>query len=313
MEKKLMSQVELPKYPFQIKHQSSILSLGSCFSDSIGQLLADLWFPIEINPFGTLFNPLSIAQLLERALNNEKYVLSDIQQAGEIHFLWDMHSRNSDLDPENVLQKANEAIEKTNRFLKHGDLLILTFGTAYYFELKKEKLVVGNCHKQAQSLFERKKADTAEIVKIYTKLFRKIREINPKIQFLITVSPVRHFRDGFISNNRSKSTLLLATEELEKEAAVFYFPSYEIQVDELRDYRFYESDLIHPNSLAVNIIFEYFKKAFFDLTTKDYVEKIQKINAQEEHRPLFPNSIETKRAQEKLKAKKRDLQRKIFE
>ncbi|MCB0479249.1 MAG: GSCFA domain-containing protein [Crocinitomicaceae bacterium] len=312
MENKLFSHIHIPEFPITIDHKDQLYSIGSCFSENIGQILADQWFSIDVNLFGTLFNPISILNLFNRALEKKYFVTDEIQESGGLYFLWDCHGKITDTVKERVLSKANQALDQTHDFLQHGQYLFITFGTAFYFELKKDHQVVANCHKQPQSLFERKKITASEIVSKYEEFHQKLNAINPNLKTIYTVSPVRHARDGFIANNRSKAELLLAIEILEKQHSIFYFPSYEIQMDELRDYRFYSDDFMHPNPLAIKIIFDHFKDSLFTMETKDLFSKISKIKAQETHRHLFPESEDAKRAQIMLAEKKAQLKKEIF-
>jgi hypothetical protein len=309
----LKAEVQIPEYDFSLTHKDKILSIGSCFSDNIGLKLKELWFDIEVNPFGVLFNPISIANLIERALENRLFTKEEVQKRNDIHFIFDLHSKLSSTSADEVLQKGNLQLKKTKTYLEEADTLIFTFGTSFYYELKAQNKVVGNCHKVPQSEFERKKVEASLIIKAYKELILKIKLINPKMKFIFTVSPVRHSKDGFIANNRSKSELLLAIGELENLADVSYFPSYEIQMDELRDYRFYAEDLNHPNKLAINYIFEKFVNSLADDKTKNNLTKVQKIVHQENHRVLFPESEEGKKFQETLKEKKKELQKEIFD
>jgi len=309
---KLQSVISFPEYDFKIDHHSKILSFGSCFSDHIGSKLKTLWFDAKVNPFGVLFNPISIANLLERALDGNKFTLDEVKQRGDLHFIFDFHSQLTDINSNKVLEKANMKLEETLDYLKNSNLLLITFGTSFYYELKENKKAVANCHKMPQELFERKKIKAAAITEIYKELLQKIKILNPTIEILFTVSPIRHERDGFIENNRSKAELLLAIAELEGIKNVNYFPSYEIQMDELRDYRFYSEDLQHPNKLAIEYIFEKFISQLCNQKTIVHMQNIQKIVSQENHRILFPESEEGKKSLKNLADKKAALKALIY-
>lgn len=306
------SKVKIQDYPFSLSHHDKVLSVGSCFSQNIGLKMNELWFDIETNPFGVLFNPISIANLLERSIEQKRFTKEELHQRGDLFFLFDTHGKLADSNPETVLNNANQALKTTFNHLQSSNYLLITFGTAYYFELKEEEKVVGNCHKMPQHLFERKKVQSNQIVTIYKDIFKSILVINPNIQILLTVSPIRHARDGFIENNRSKAELLIATETLENLDFCHYFPSYELQMDELRDYRFYANDLNHPNQQAIDYIFEKFSNSLFSENTKSNLKEIKKIVSQENHRPLFPHSEENKSNLEKLKKRKEELRKKVF-
>ncbi|MEZ4937151.1 MAG: GSCFA domain-containing protein [Crocinitomicaceae bacterium] len=312
MAKQLTSSVPLPEFPFEITHQDEIYSLGSCFSEHIGSLLKNLWFPIQVNPFGTLFNPLSILHILERSFQLDLFTEESIQEHNGLYFLWETHGRISDTQPAKVLERANQELTALHNFLQKGNYMLITFGTSFYFEHHSLGKIVANCHKQPQDWFTRKRANSSEIALKYLAFTEKVQKLNPHLKFIFTVSPVRHARDGFVANNRSKAELLLAIEQIEAQPNNFYFPSYEIQMDELRDYRFYADDLLHPSPLAIELIFEKFKQSILGIATTNFIEEISKINAQEAHRPMFPELPETKHAEEKLKEKKAQLQGKIW-
>ncbi len=304
--------MDIPKFPFEIDHKDSIVSMGSCFSDHIGSKLDELWFDILTNPFGVMFNPISIANLIERALEEKFFTETDIQQRKDIYFLFETHGKLADTSAEKVLDNANSALKKLKTQLEKAHILILTFGTSFYFELKEEEKVVGNCHKMPQSLFDRKKVKSDQIVKIYDELLDEIRGINPNIQVVFTVSPIRHTRDGLVANNRSKAELLIACEQLENHAFCHYFPSYEIQLDVLRDYRFYSRDLNHPSDQAIDLIFEEFSKVVFSEEKRKDLKEIQNIVSQEKHRSHFPESEESQLFQKKLLENKTALKGRIL-
>ena len=308
---KLQSKVNLSEYDFNIHLKSKILSLGSCFSENIGSRLQELWFDIQVNPYGIIFNPISISNLIYRSINEQLFSIEEVEERDGVYFLYDLHSKTSALSPEEVIEKANEALIKTKEYIQQADFIFITFGTAFYFELKNNKKVVGNCHKMPSNLFDRKKIETNEIVEIYQSLIQKIESLNPNVQFIFTVSPVRHSRDGFIANNRSKANLILALEAICKRTNAHYFPSYEIQMDELRDYRFYKEDLNHPNKIALDYIFQSFSSTFFDQQTQSILKEIRKVNLQEQHRPLQPESKTYIESQKKLIETKKNLQEKI--
>lgn len=309
---KLRSEITLPEYKLNLTYQSKMLSLGSCFSDHIGQKLKTHWFAIEVNPFGVLFNPFSIANLIQRALSKDFFREEEIMQRGEIYFIYDFHSELSSTDEKELLIKANKQLEKLKIYLETSNLLMLTFGTSYYYELRDSKKIVANCHKMPQTFFKKQKGNSGEISALYSSLIKELKKRNPKLEVLFTVSPVRHSNDGFIENNRSKAELILAVEALEKLEYVSYFPSYEIQMDELRDYRFYAEDLNHPNELAFTYIFDKFKKALFSETLCKQILDVEKVLKQENHRLFFPETEESKKYLKDLAFKKSKLEQNLL-
>lgn len=287
-----LTSVRLPDFPQKISLQSQILTLGSCFSENIGAKLETYKFQVLANPFGIIFNPLSIFTVLEKTLNYTNFEGSKIIQNQEIWAHYDVHSRLSDLSQEKLLNNLQKAQQNTFDWFAKIDknpsenFLILTFGTAYIHRLKSSGEVVANCHKMPTHLFEKKLLSVSEIIgnfeKIASLLFRK------KLTIILTVSPVRHIKEGLSENSISKSILRVACHELsEKFSNIYYFPSYELVLDELRDYRFYTADLIHPNEIAITYIFEKFSESFFAESAKNFVKKWQKIQRGLSHNPQF--------------------------
>ena len=253
--------------------------MGSCFAENMGKRLEDLPFELLNQPFGTQFNPLRILKSLEF----ETLKITDLYAEGDYFLHPDFHSnfisQNPDALKEQILNKQNE----TQAFLNQTDTLLLTFGTAYYYHDQVLNRPIANCHKQASRRFVKHMNQVSEI----TEAYRAFLINHPKIHLILTVSPVRHTRDGMMENSVSKATLRLAAHEIVQEfpGQVTYFPAFEIMMDELRDYRFYEKDLIHPNEIAVDYIWQKFKETYFSRELIAVDLAWERIRSTIEHRP----------------------------
>lgn len=280
-------------YP-TIAHDSSLMSLGSCFAENMGRFLSRAKFCCNINPYGILYNPLSIYQAVDEIVSNRCYEQGDLFQYRSLWNSWMHHGSFSGSDVDAVLENINGEIAKANKAISEIDVLLITFGTAWVYRLKESGKVVSNCHKVPSREFVRERLCVDEIVSTYSALLERLAELNPKLKVVFSISPIRHLKDGAMGNQLSKSILVLAVHNLctAYPDRCSYFPSYEIVLDELRDYRFYNSDLVHPSDLAIAYIWERFKKAFFSSKTVDLMKKCEKIAQGLQHRPLNPNTGE---------------------
>ncbi len=281
----------LPDVPqdLSITHQSGVCLMGSCFAEHIGDQLEGAKFNLLQNPFGILYNPISIAESLERVVANKSYVISDLVEQSGRWVSFAHHGRFADLDAMLALKKINDSLDAAHHFLKKAKVLFVSLGTAKVYRLKDSGQVVANCHKFPASNFEHLLLAKSDVVTVFAKAINQLKSFNPQLNIIFTVSPVRHLKDGFVENQWSKSTLLLAVKTLQsKFSSVGYFPSYELMLDDLRDYRFYESDLLHPNRLAIEYIFSYFDKLYFDESTRKVIRDVQKIKKATAHRPFAP-------------------------
>ena len=277
----------IPESLDKISHQQNILTIGSCFSDEIGGRLVQSKFKGLINPFGVIFNAFSIENLVERSINLRYYTLDDVHQNGEQFFCYDVHSSFNALTKEVVLSDLNATLDQVHHFLKTCDVLILTLGTSWVYQRIANDQIVANCHKVEAKKFEKRLLTTEENFKSLDLIVFEVLKLNPKMRIITTVSPVRHTKDGMVENNVSKSRLIDALYQLDsKYDEVDYFPSYELVMDDLRDYRFYKDDLIHPSTQAVNYIWEQFSATYFSDSTITLIQKINKINAALAHRPF---------------------------
>lgn len=277
-----------PASDFKINHDAPIVSIGSCFATNISTRLNDLLFRTEVNPTGIIFNPISIADTLQFVCEKKQFTAQDLFFDGEIYHSWHHHTSFSGVDSQKIIEKINTAIINAHEILKHASTLIITLGTAQVFILKEEKRVVNNCHKAPSRMFDSKILSVEKILKHSSDSIQKVKEINPSIQIIITVSPVRHTKMGLIENTRSKAQLIISAHNLcETFKNVHYFPAYEIMMDDLRDYRFYNADLIHPTEQAIDYIFDIFQQTFFDEKTQNINTEIKKIKTLQAHRPQF--------------------------
>lgn len=285
------TKVELPVGQGEIRHSDSISLWGSCFAENIGKLLSDNKFDCDVNPFGVLYNPLSIAKSMSILLDGKTYHEKDLRFDKGIWYSLMHHSSFSSTNQSECLEKINLRIVKGREMLGKARWIIFTWGTARVYEWKETGEIVGNCHKLPDRLFTRRLLGVEEVVSVFGSLLKKIHLINPDAQFLFTVSPIRHAKDGMHGNQLNKAVLLLAIEKLCREIpSCHYFPSYEIMLDELRDYRFYADDMLHPTPLAVNYIWECFCSSFFTADTLRIMKDWQEIRKALEHRPFDAKS-----------------------
>lgn len=286
---KFRTEITIPPFDRPISYADRLLSLGSCFADAIGSRLAEAKFSIATNPAGPLFNPLSILTLAERALDEQPYTAADLHRSDDdgMFFLYDLPTRYTECDPAVLLQRANELLKSLKERILQADHLLITFGTAWVYRLASSGAIVANCHKQPQRNFRRERLTTEQIVAAWGRLVERL----PEKQFILTVSPIRHLGDRLEGNAVSKAILRLASEELtERYATVRYFPSYEILIDDLRDYRFYADDLCHPAPKAIDYIWEHFTAALLTTEARQTAEEVQQLTAFVRHRPLHPDS-----------------------
>jgi hypothetical protein len=276
---------------FEITHADKLLSIGSCFSENIGDQLLNNKFPIIVNPYGILFNPISIIQSLQQIINNKQFSESDIFYHNQHWQSFYHHGRFSNINKTTCLNNINNAITTSNQQVQNLDYLILTLGTANVFVHKESNQIVANCHKVPNSEFERKRLNVDEITTAFEPIFNHLKTINPKLKIIFTVSPVRHIRDGLVENQRSKATLLLAIDTLVAQYDfASYFPAYELVLDDLRDYRFFNADMIHPSKLAIDYVWNYFSEIYFSNKTKQIIHQIDKIIQAKNHRPFDEDS-----------------------
>ncbi len=288
---KFRTEVVLSQSKIKIEHQNKIMTIGSCFAENIARYLKYYRFNILENPFGILYNPASIFKSIELITNRKKFLKEEMIFDQEEWHSFYFHSDFSHHIEDVCLKNINNSLEKSIEFLKECDTVIITYGTSYVFEYKHSGEIVSNCHKIPADKFRRYRLPLGEVKNYVIKTIELLRKLNKGIKIILTVSPVRHWKDGAVDNQLSKSTLLLAIHEVISELDYCeYFPSYEIMMDDLRDYRFYESDLVHPNLVAQDYIWEKFISSYFTEKCKIAISEIGKIAEARKHRPRNPKS-----------------------
>lgn len=294
---KLDFDIPQTNHPLNIKDK--IYCIGSCFSDNIGDRLGQYKFQILSNPFGTLFNPHSIFKLLGGQVVAENIVEND-----SVFYHWDTHSSLSSLQRDELVALIHASLEKSKEFLKAAQCIVITFGTSFVYTHKDAHQIVANCHKIPQLSFNKRLLTPQEIVNDYEVCLNALRNANPNLRVLLTVSPVRHIKDGLHENNISKGILHESIHQIiEKDRKAEYFPSYEIMIDELRDYRFYKEDRIHPNDEAIDYIWSRFTDTFIDKSTRDFINKWSQIIKSIDHKAFHPTSESHQNFLKKLRAK----------
>jgi len=289
------TEVQIPEFPWKIDYSKGVIFMGSCFSDNIGTKLASLKFPVDINPFGVLYNPVSIANSLKFLIDKQQFFEYDLFQDQGLWNSFHHHSSFSDVDLDATLNKINGRIESSHQFLKDAEFLVITFGTAWAYLLENSKQIVSNCHKVPASHFTRVRLSSHEIVEAYRFLIEELWSFNPKLKIIFTVSPIRHWKDGAFENQVSKATLVLAIDKLLRSFAdrpCAYFPAYELVMDELRDYRYYAADMLHLSDVAIDYIFERFQSVLISQESMIFSKNIEKIQKSMHHRPFNSNSQE---------------------
>jgi GSCFA family len=297
--------LEFTPKPFdtKINHRQNLLLIGSCFTEQIGTKLANHKFAVLDNPNGILFNPTSIARSISSYINNKQYTETDLFYQNECWNSWEHHSRFSKPDLTECLKGINESQSRANAFLKKADWLLITLGSAFVYELPYPdgeglgvRSVVANCHKVPTDKFSKRLLFADEIFADLQKMIEDAIDFNPELKIIFTISPVRHLRDGFVENNRSKATLIQAVHQLiEKKNNCFYFPAYELIIDDLRDYRFFAEDMVHPNYAATNYVWEKFIATCIDETSQQLMKEIAVIVAAKNHKPFNPTSEQHKK------------------
>ena len=285
---KFFTHIDIKPLPFQIDYSSHICSLGSCFANNIAIKLRDAKFNIVSSPTGILFNPESIASTINRLATTSEITSAEMVNDGELWFNYDFHSSFSSTSYEQALSSMQEAIGYGAEALKNADTVIITFGTAWVYRLQKSGKVVANCHKQPHNLFSRELLSVEDIVKSWSSILSS--HLKDK-HIIFTVSPIRHLSDGLEQNSLSKAILRIAIAELQKSFSnVCYFPSFEIVNDELRDYRFYAEDMIHPSEVALEHIWQRFIEVAINHETHATMQRISKLQQAAQHKPFNPSS-----------------------
>jgi len=285
------TKIALPGYEKKLDYRQKIVLMGSCFAENIGEKLTSRCFPVYVNPFGILYNPVSVGNSLEILMENKRFGDEDIFFSNGRWNSYHHHSRFSHQDKEFCLGQINKRVTNGAEQLREASFLFITFGTAWVYENREDQKVVSNCHKQPAKQFRRYRLNVDETVARWETLLTRLWEMNPGLQVIFTVSPIRHWKDGAHENQISKSVLFLVIEGLIAKFGnerIAYFPSYEIVMDELRDYRFYASDMVHLSELAVDYIWERFSDVLITSDSLDIMKKVEKLRLAAKHRPFDP-------------------------
>ena len=295
----LMVNIDLKKPGKQINYRDKILLIGSCFTEHIGNSLEELKFSVLQNPNGILFDPVSVCKSLVSYINSKQYNETDLFQLNEVWHSWQHHSRFSNVNKQECLRMINESQVKANHFLKESDWIIITLGSAFSYQLSSQPFLhkwtegesVANCHRAPQQWFNKHLLEISEIISFLEDCLNQLIRFNPKLKFIFTVSPVRHIRDGVVDNNRSKARLIESAHHLvNKSENTHYFPAYELVIDVLRDYRFYDVDLVHPNYMATEYVLEKFSEFFIDEESQILMEEVKKVIIAAKHKPFQPET-----------------------
>lgn len=281
------TKVSIPESHAPIDYSSKIVSLGSCFAENMAEKFEYFKFKNTVNPFGIIFNPVSIEKLVSRVINEAKFTENDVFFYNERWHCYEVHSDLSTINKEEFLENLNAILQFTHQQLTQSSHIIITYGTSWIYRLKSNNEVVANCHKVPQNQFNKEILSIESIEESIQNTINLIRKLNPDCQFIFTISPVRHIKDGFVENQRSKSHLISALHSSNFQLPTSsYFPSYEILMDELRDYRFYAQDLLHPNETAIAYIWERFTEAWISKLTHETMVEVQSIQKGLAHRPF---------------------------
>lgn len=275
----------------RLAHQDKIMLIGSCFTEHIGKRLADAKFRVLENPNGILFNPLSVVKSVSSYIHNQAVAESELFHLNEIWNHWDFHTRFSDFDRKTALDGINESISAAHHFLKEADWLIITLGSAFQYFLKENDQDVANCHRAPGQWFEKRLLSIPVIEEALNNMITGLQSFNPGLKIIFTISPVRHIRDGVVENNRSKARLIEAVHEMTAlYDHCFYFPAYELVIDVLRDYRYYDVDLVHPNFAATTAVWEQFYQHYLDEAAQATASLMQDLSTARNHKVRFPET-----------------------
>jgi hypothetical protein len=306
---KFQVSLHIPPLPIPIRYKDKILLIGSCFTEHMATRLATHKFRVLQNPHGILFNPLSVAHSLRSYAEDRRYGDAELFYLNELWGSWDHHTRFSHVDKDAALEGINAAQAEAADAVREAGWVMITLGSAFQYFLKDGNRPVANNHRAPGSWFEKRLLDIPLIVDELEKTLRQITELNPAVRFLFTISPVRHIRDGVVDNNRSKARLIEAVHTIcDRLPNAWYFPAYELVIDVLRDYRFYDIDLVHPNYAATESVWEAFVPACIDPAEVPLMEQLREITVARNHLPRFPETEAHQRFLKSYAEKVRNLQ-----
>ena len=290
---KFRFEFDIKKLSPPITHKDKLLLIGSCFTENMGEKLKRYKFSILENPNGILFNPVSVAEALTGYIENNRLTEADLFQFNEAWHSWKHHSRFSGLTSQDALTKINDSTAHAHSFLKDADYMIITLGSSWIYTLTEKTsnanvgAVAANNHKAPADWFRRSLLKTEEVLQTLDDVLNRLFDFNSKLKIIFTISPVRHLREGVIDNNRSKAVLIQAVHQLvDRFDKFYYFPAYELVIDDLRDYRYYAEDLAHPNYFATQYVWEKFLTSCVEEQTRNLIEEIHSINLAYQHKPF---------------------------
>jgi hypothetical protein len=287
------TEVELPGVKKQLSYRRNALMIGSCFTENIGNYLQNHLFPVMTNPCGILYNPASIANCINFLVSEKQLSKTDLFYAHDSWNNFHFHSRFSNSDPDSALNEMNRSMQRASDQLKSASHLFITFGTSWVYREKESQEIVGNCHKLPANRFSHERLKVEEMTHQWIGLLKQLLIIHPEISIVLTVSPIRHFKDGSYENQVSKSALFLLIDHLIEHfgsKVITYFPSYDLVMDELRDYRFYAADMLHLNDVATAFVQEKFNSAFLDSESLEIISRVDKLLKTIMHKPFHTNS-----------------------
>ncbi|MDR0733885.1 MAG: GSCFA domain-containing protein [Dysgonamonadaceae bacterium] len=309
---KFRTELSVSTGDFKISHSDAIAMAGSCFTENIAVKMSDAGFNIDANPFGAIYNPLSLSLNLNRLIDGKPYAKNELFEDNGLFHSFAHHSRFSGTDISETLEKINSRLAYSSAFLRKAGMLIVTFGTAFVYRLRVTGAVVSNCHKLPSSRFIHERTGLEDIAVEWNSLVERLKGYAPEIKILFTVSPLRYLKYGFHENQLSKATLLLAIEKIiRNNRDTYYFPAYEAVTDDLRDYRFYADDLIHPSEQAIDYVWEKFSEAYFDKATLRIAQEFESVERALRHEPFYPESAEYREFLRKTEEKRARLLRRI--
>jgi hypothetical protein len=315
------TKIPIQKSNFQIDYSSKIVLLGSCFAENMGKKFEYFKFKATTNPFGIVFNAVSLEKLIRRSIENRQFTENDIFFHNELWHCFEVHSELSNPDKNTFLNSLNELINATRQQLNNATHIIITLGTSWVYQLRQAQFdkngIVANCHKVPQKQFTKKLLTISEIEGSLESIIYLVQSVNPNCKFIFTVSPVRHIKDGFVENTLSKSHLIAAIHNLFQVplsgTEVAYFPAYEIMMDELRDYRFYAEDMLHPNQTAVDYIWMKFFENYVSESEFGLMDEVGEVQKALKHRPFNPNTESHLKFLENLNLKIEKIKEKLPE
>ncbi|RYY55379.1 MAG: GSCFA domain-containing protein [Chitinophagaceae bacterium] len=300
-----MTSIDLRNLPVPVKYGDKIMLVGSCFTEHIGNSLGELRFDVMQNPNGILFDPASVCQSLLSYIDNRELTAADFFQLNEVWNSWAHHSRFSHIDRDTAVMQANASQAAAAAFIREADWLVVTLGSAFSYRLLRDQVVAGiftggtsaylpvaNNHRAPSGWFSKQLLEISDIITMLDTCYYRLRLLNPKLKILFTVSPVRHLRDGVVDNNRSKARLIESIHHMTgKFDNLYYFPAYELVIDVLRDYRFFDTDFAHPNYAATSFVLEKFAESCIDPASRLLMSEIKKISIARKHRALQPATM----------------------